>query len=145
MLQREEEETTMSTSRGFRAHQNDDRIESRLENFDPGQPQPGEVIIRCAWSGINYKDALAATGKGRIMKRFPLVVGIDAAGVIEQSRDDRFKEGDAVVIIGCGIGEESDGGYGGPVFFPACHDRYPSPLRSASPGHRFPVTNCASF
>ncbi|HRD85907.1 MAG TPA: acryloyl-CoA reductase, partial [Rubrivivax sp.] len=72
---------------------------------------PGEVAITVAWSGINYKDALAATGAGRILKRFPLTVGIDLAGRVRASADARFAPGQAVAVVGCGIGEEIDGGF----------------------------------
>jgi acrylyl-CoA reductase (NADPH) len=71
----------------------------------------GEVLIRNAYSSINYKDALAATGAGKIMKRFPLVGGIDVAGTVAASTDARFKEGDAVLVTGYGLGVEQDGGY----------------------------------
>jgi NADPH2:quinone reductase len=71
----------------------------------------GNVLIRVQWSGVNYKDALAGTGKGKILRRFPLVGGIDAAGVIESSEDPRFRRGDPVVVTGFGLGVYHDGGY----------------------------------
>jgi acrylyl-CoA reductase (NADPH) len=69
------------------------------------------VDIEVQYSGVNYKDALAATGAGRILKKFPLNGGIDAAGVVQASRDSRFKPGQRVLVNGCGIGESFDGGY----------------------------------
>ena len=71
----------------------------------------GDVVIRVAWSGINYKDALAATGKGKILREFPLNGGIDAAGTVVQSDNADFSEGDEVLITGCGLSETRDGGY----------------------------------
>ncbi|MFU8877240.1 MAG: oxidoreductase, partial [Wenzhouxiangellaceae bacterium] len=71
----------------------------------------GDVVIRVAYSSVNYKDALAATGKGKILRSFPLNGGIDAAGTVVRSESDRFAEGDEVVITGCGLSEKRDGGY----------------------------------
>jgi NADPH2:quinone reductase len=72
---------------------------------------PGEVVIRTAYSGINYKDALAATGKGKILRSYPLVGGVDVAGTVIESRDARFHAGDKVLVTGCGLSETRDGGY----------------------------------
>lgn len=71
----------------------------------------GEVVVEVHYSSVNYKDALAATGKGRILKKFPLNAGIDAAGIVLQSSDPRFPIGQKVLVTGCGIGENDDGGY----------------------------------
>lgn len=71
----------------------------------------GEVTIRVHWSGINYKDALAGTGKGRILRRFPLVGGVDLAGEVVASAVADYKPGDAVLVTGCGLSETRDGGY----------------------------------
>jgi NADPH2:quinone reductase len=68
-------------------------------------------VIRVACSDVNYKDALAATGAGKILRRYPLVGGIDLAGTVESSADARFKPGDAVLVTGCGLSETHDGGY----------------------------------
>ena len=70
-----------------------------------------EVVIRAAYSSVNYKDALAATGKGKIVRRFPLVGGIDVAGAVASSEDERFREGDPVLVTGYDLGVASDGGY----------------------------------
>jgi NADPH2:quinone reductase len=69
------------------------------------------VVIRVTHSGINYKDALAATGAGKILRRFPLVGGIDLAGVVESSTDARYPAGAPVLVTGCGLSETHDGGY----------------------------------
>jgi putative YhdH/YhfP family quinone oxidoreductase len=72
---------------------------------------PGEVVVKTAYSSVNYKDALAGTGEGRILRRFPLVGGIDVAGHVVASEDPRFREGDAVLATGSGLSETRDGGY----------------------------------
>ena len=71
----------------------------------------GAVVIKAAFSSVNYKDALAATGAGKIMRRFPLVGGIDVAGTVESSADPRFKAGDQVLVTGFDLGVAHDGGY----------------------------------
>ena len=63
-------------------------------------------------SSVNYKDALAGTGQGKILRQFPLNGGIDVAGHVVASTDPAFKEGDAVLCTGCGLSETRDGGYG---------------------------------
>ena len=85
-------------------------VSHRLEQMNLAQLSDGEVVIRVHYSGVNYKDALAATGKGAILKRFPLNGGIDLAGVVESSDDPRFKSGQEVLVNGCGLGEVHDGG-----------------------------------
>lgn len=79
----------------------------------------GEVLIRCQWSSVNYKDALAATGAGKIMKSLPMTGGVDVAGSVEASGDARFKPGDAVLVTGYGLGVEQDGGFAEFVRVPA--------------------------
>ncbi len=101
----------MNNFRGFRVHQDGDAIAGRLDELSLDDLSPGDVVIRAQYSSVNYKDALAATGAGRIMKTFPLVAGIDVAGVVESSTDPRYAPGDAVLVTGCGLGEERDGGY----------------------------------
>ena len=88
-----------------------DRVVSRLVRMETGELSPGGVVLRVQWSSINFKDALAVTGRGRILKRFPLNAGIDAAGVVEASDDARFAPGDAVLVNGMGLGELHDGGF----------------------------------
>lgn len=97
--------------KAFRVHLENDRIASRLERIGLDDLAPGEVVIRGAWSGINFKDALAATGKGRILRRYPLVAGVDVSGTVESSADPRFAPGDRVVVVGCGLSETTDGGF----------------------------------
>jgi NADPH2:quinone reductase len=79
----------------------------------------GQVVIRVAYSGINYKDALAATGAGRILRRYPLVGGVDLAGSVVQSAAEAFHPGDEVLVTGCGLSETRDGGYAAYARVPA--------------------------
>lgn len=79
----------------------------------------GEVIIRTHYSAVNYKDALAATGVGKVIRRFPCIGGIDAAGVVESSLDARFKAGDKVLVTGYNMGVAHDGGFSKYVRVPA--------------------------
>lgn len=99
------------TFRAFRIHNDDAGYRSGLESIGLDALSPGELVIQVAYSSINYKDALAGTGRGRILRRFPLVGGIDVAGYVVQSRDPAFREGDAVLVTGCGQSETRDGGY----------------------------------
>jgi NADPH2:quinone reductase len=85
----------------------------RIVEMGTEELTPGDVVLRVRWSGINYKDALAVTGRGKILKRFPLNAGIDAAGTVESSTDARFRAGDAVLVNGMGLGESHDGGFAG--------------------------------
>ena len=72
----------------------------------------GNTLIHVAYSSLNYKDALAVTGKGKILRQFPIVPGIDLAGsILEPDGKGRFQKGDEVILTGCGIGEEFSGGY----------------------------------
>ena len=91
----------------------DDEHGYRAEIVEQGidEQSEGDVVIRVAWSSVNYKDALAATGKGRILREFPLNGGIDAAGSVVRSDSDSFAAGDEVLITGCGLSETRDGGY----------------------------------
>jgi NADPH2:quinone reductase len=101
----------MEAFKALRVHQVDGRIVSRLEQLTLDDLSPGNVVIRGEYSSINYKDALATTGKGRILRRFPLVAGVDIAGTVETSEDPRFKPGDVVAVHGCGQSETHDGGF----------------------------------
>jgi len=101
----------MQPFRAFRIHEENRKVVARFEELTLEDLGPGEVVIRVAYSDINYKDALAATGAGKILRRFPLIGGIDLAGVVESSVDPRFSAGDAVLVTGCGLSEVHDGGY----------------------------------
>lgn len=99
------------TFRAFRIHDDETGYRSGIETVSLSDLSEGEVTIRVAWSGINYKDALAATGKGKILRRYPLTGGIDVAGVVVESRCDQVEAGDRVLANGSGLSETRDGGY----------------------------------
>mgnify|MGYP000146139716 CR=1 FL=1 len=87
----------MSPFKAYLIEEKEGRVESGFTTMEVAQLNPGEVTIRVVCSSINYKDALAATGAGKIIRRFPCVGGIDMAGVVVESADGRFKAGDAVI------------------------------------------------
>jgi acrylyl-CoA reductase (NADPH) len=97
--------------RSFRIHNDDATHRAGVEDISLDELSPGELVIRTAYSSINYKDALAGLGAGKILRRFPLVGGIDVAGHVVASSDPRFHEGDAVLCVGAGLSETRDGGY----------------------------------
>lgn len=101
----------MNPFRAFRIHQIDGKIVSRLETIALDDLTPGEVVIKVAYSDINYKDALAGTGAGKILRKYPLVGGIDLAGEVVSSSDAQFKPGQAVLVTGGLLSEIYDGGY----------------------------------
>ncbi len=101
----------MSEFKAFRIDQLDKQIVAKFEQISIDQLTDGEVIVQVKWSGINYKDVLAATGKGKILRQYPLNGGIDFSGIVMESSDGRYKEGDRVLVCGCGLSETADGGY----------------------------------
>ena len=101
----------MKTFKALRIHREDGRIQARFDEIGLDDLSPGEVVVRVGWSGINYKDALAATGTSPILRRHPLVAGIDLAGEVVSSTDTRYKPGQKVLVTGCGLSETHDGGY----------------------------------
>lgn len=101
----------MSSFRAFRINQVDKEIVANYEQITVDDLTPGEVVISVKWSGINYKDVLAATGKGKILRQYPLNGGIDLSGIVMSSSDSRYQEGDEVLVAGCGLSETADGGY----------------------------------
>ncbi len=95
----------------LRVHKIENTIETRQELVEVDEIGSGEVLIKVEYSGLNYKDALAVTGQSPIIRKFPLVAGIDLAGDVIESSDPEFKPGDKVLANGSGLGEEHDGGY----------------------------------
>ena len=89
----------------------DGKVSSGFVQMDEGRLDAGNVVIRVAYSSINYKDALAATGAGKIIRRFPCVGGIDLSGTVIESGDSRFKPGDPVIATSFDIGVAHHGGY----------------------------------
>jgi len=102
----------MNPFKAFVINQDADRkVLASMATLAPEQLDAGEVTIRVHYSSINYKDALAATGAGRIIRRFPCVGGIDLAGEVVESADARFKAGDQVIATSFDIGVAHHGGY----------------------------------
>ncbi len=109
----------MQKFRAFRIDRKDGRHQAGFETIVLDQLTAGDVVIKALYSGINYKDALAATGKGDILRKFPLVGGIDVSGVVEKSDVTGFKNGDPVLVCGGGLSETLDGGYADYVRVPS--------------------------
>lgn len=97
--------------KAFRIHNDSEGYRSGIEHISIDDLSEGDVVIRGEWSGINYKDALAATGKGKILRSYPLVGGIDVAGKVVSSESKRFSPGDKVLVTGCNLSETRDGGF----------------------------------
>ncbi|WP_375752073.1 MDR family oxidoreductase [Vibrio sp. HN007] len=91
-------------------NQEEKRTLSAIEQIDESQLPEGEVLVAVDYSSLNYKDGLAITGKGKIIRNFPMVPGIDMAGKVISSEDGRYKEGAEVVLTGWGVGENHWGG-----------------------------------
>lgn len=108
-----------SSFRAFRIHNDTQGYRAGIDTVTLDDLNPGEVVIKAAYSSVNYKDALAGTGQGKILRQFPLVGGIDVAGHVVASSDPAFKEGDAVLCTGSGLSETRDGGYSDYVRLPA--------------------------
>lgn len=97
--------------RALRIHDEQAPRRVRLETLSLDDLDDGEVVVEVHFSSINYKDALAATGAGKILRKYPLVGGVDLAGTVVSSQDARYRIGQSVVVTGCGLSEVRDGGY----------------------------------
>jgi len=105
--------------KAYRVHAGGKFGEGRFDTMSYEELDAGDVVVRIAYASVNYKDALTARGKAKIAMKFPLVVGIDLAGTVEESADPRFKPGDQVIVHSFGLGGEHDGGYAEFGRFPA--------------------------
>jgi acrylyl-CoA reductase (NADPH) len=103
--------TRMDKFKAYRIREVENKAAARFEEVTLDELDAGEVVIRVAYSSVNYKDALAATGAGRIIRRFPCIGGIDLSGTVVDSSDGRFEKGDAVIATSYDIGVAHDGGY----------------------------------
>ena len=101
----------MEQFRAYRIDRKDDEIVADFQELTIDDLTPGDVVIKVSHSTINYKDALAATGAGRILRRYPLNGGIDLAGTVVESEDPDLQPGAGVLVNGCGLSETIDGGY----------------------------------
>jgi acrylyl-CoA reductase (NADPH) len=97
--------------RAFRIRDDADDFQAGIEHLSLDDLSEGDVTIQVAWSSINYKDALAATGKGKILRHSPLTGGIDVAGTVVASASDEYQPGDQVLANGSGLSETRDGGF----------------------------------
>jgi putative YhdH/YhfP family quinone oxidoreductase len=109
----------MATFKAYRIFNEDGKVQARLVEMTLDELDAGEVVFRTAFSSVNFKDALAGTGAGKIIRRFPCVGGVDAAGTVTSSTDARFKEGDPVICTSYDFGVSHDGGYAEYVRVPA--------------------------
>ena len=108
-----------SAFKAFRISETGGAISGAIVETALDELSAGEVVIAAAWSSVNFKDALAATGAAKILKHTPIIGGIDVAGTVASSTDPRFREGDEVVVTGYDLGVASDGGYSAFVRVPA--------------------------
>jgi acrylyl-CoA reductase (NADPH) len=89
----------------------DGKITVALRRLERDALPPGEVIVEVAYSDLNYKDALALTGQGNIIRAYPMVPGVDLAGIVRESSSPSFRSGDQVLLTGWGVGERHWGGF----------------------------------
>lgn len=101
----------MAGVKAYRIFNEDGKVAGRFVDLELKDLDAGEVVIKVAYSSVNFKDALAATGAGKIIRRFPCVGGIDLSGTVVESAHARFKSGDAVIATSYDIGVAHDGGY----------------------------------
>ncbi len=101
----------MTTLRAYRIFNDDGKVAGRFTDMRLDELDAGDVVIKVAYSSVNFKDALAASGAGKIIRRFPCVGGVDLSGTVVESADTRFRKGDAVIATSYDIGVAHDGGY----------------------------------
>ena len=101
----------MTTLKAYRIFNEDGKVAGRFTDMKLDELDTGDVVIKVAYSSVNFKDALAATGAGKIIRRFPCVGGVDLSGTVVESTDARFRKGEAVIATSYDIGVAHDGGY----------------------------------
>ncbi|WP_315767472.1 MULTISPECIES: MDR family oxidoreductase [unclassified Bradyrhizobium] len=101
----------MAMFKAIRIDKADKGTTAALTQFDEAELMDGDVTVRVEWSTLNYKDGLALTGKAPVVRRFPMIAGIDFAGTVEQSSHPQWKPGDRVICTGWGMGETHLGAY----------------------------------
>jgi len=97
--------------RAYRIHDNGKFGAGRLDTMARDELDEGNVVVRTAYASLNYKDALTARGKAKIVLKFPCVAGVDLSGTVEESADPRFQPGDEVIVWHARLGASHDGGY----------------------------------
>src|SRR6201982_306579 len=101
----------MSTFKAIVIDKSDAGQTARLTDFDEKNLRDVDVTVRVEWSTVNYKDGLAITGKAPVVRRFPMIAGVDFAGTVESSTHPKWKPGDQVILNGWGLGETHLGAY----------------------------------
>jgi acrylyl-CoA reductase (NADPH) len=101
----------LGTFKAIRIDKADKGTAAALTQFDEADLMDGDVTVRVEWSALNYKDGLALTGKAPVVRRFPMIAGVDLAGTVEQSSHPQWKAGDKVICTGWGMGETHLGAY----------------------------------
>jgi acrylyl-CoA reductase (NADPH) len=101
----------LGTFKAVRIDKADKGTTVALTQFDEAELMDGDVTVRVEWSTVNYKDGLAVTGKAPVVRRFPMIAGIDFAGTVESSDNPNWKPGDRVIGNGWGMGETHLGAY----------------------------------
>src|ERR1700693_1430403 len=101
----------MSTFKAVFAEQIEGKPKISIQQLDRGSLPAGEVLVRVRDSDLNYKDGLAVTGRPGVIRKYPMIPGIDLAGMVEESSSPDWKPGDEVVVTGCGLSETAWGGY----------------------------------
>jgi acrylyl-CoA reductase (NADPH) len=101
----------MDTFKALVLHQEDGAVKAEIQQLGTDALPEGDVLISVAYSTLNYKDGLAVTGKGKIIRNYPMVPGVDFVGTVAESASPRFKAGDKVILTGWGVGERHWGGY----------------------------------
>jgi len=101
----------LGTFRAIRVDKAEKAAAVALTQFDEAELMEGDVTVRVEWSALNYKDGLAVTGKAPVVRRFPMIAGIDFAGTVEHSSHPQWKTGDKVICTGWGMGETHLGAY----------------------------------
>src|ERR1700676_3466683 len=104
-------EFTLGTFKAIRIDKPEKGTTAALTQFDEAELMEGDVTVRVEWSALNYKDGLAVTGKAPVVRRFPMIAGVDLAGTVEVSSHPQWKAGDKVICTGWGLGETHLGAY----------------------------------
>src|SRR5258705_2118244 len=104
-------ESDLSTFKAIVIEKSDSGQTVSLSDFDEAKLMEGDVTVGIEWSTVNYKDGLAITGKAPVVRRWPMIAGVDLAGTVESSAHPDWKVGDKVILNGCGLGETHLGAY----------------------------------
>lgn len=109
----------MQSFKALKVYRENNIVRNQIETIDVNELGSHDVLIKSSYSSVNFKDALGATGKGAILKSFPMIAGIDVSGEVISCKDDTFQPGDKVLVTGCGLGEKHNGGFSQYVSVPS--------------------------